>query len=65
MVKIIDNKIIEKCIWKIGLDAKAISEKYIQNNCFPCLINNCDGYDVNCKTHPQYKEFRKYKEVKK
>lgn len=57
----IKPKLIEKCIWRMGLDTGAVKEKDIIKNHLDCLSYLCDGYNINCKKHPEYK---RYKEIK-
>ncbi|UZE94120.1 MAG: hypothetical protein IB618_00900 [Candidatus Pacearchaeota archaeon] len=49
---------IEKCIWRIGLDNGSITEDDVNKQKLNCI--SCDGYDINCKKHPDYKPTQPY-----
>lgn len=57
----IKPKIVEKCILKKGLDTGAIKEEDLDKPELDCIYNWCDGYNINCKKHPEYKRYKQIK----
>ncbi|MCX8193873.1 MAG: hypothetical protein N3G19_00705 [Candidatus Pacearchaeota archaeon] len=58
----IKSKVVEKCIWKMGLETGAVKKEDIIKQDLDCLFHFCDGYDINCKKHPEYKRYKYIKD---